>query len=38
MTKDLTFTAVCDFIKSEDGDLIEAVDSLCGVAFNCGQE
>ena len=35
MPKDLTFTKVCDFIKNDDGELIEAVDNLLGVAIIC---
>ncbi len=35
MPKDLTFTEVCSFIKSDDGKLIEAADNLLGAAIIC---
>ncbi|NQZ10009.1 MAG: ATP-binding protein, partial [Algicola sp.] len=35
MVKDLTFSTVCDFIKNDDGELIDTVDSLLGVGIVC---
>ncbi|MGL1958761.1 MAG: hypothetical protein OCD00_15775 [Colwellia sp.] len=35
MPKDLTFSEVCNFIKNDDGKLIDAVDKLLGAAIIC---